>query len=373
MKVVVIGGGVHGLCTAEVLSTITGVNVTLIEQYDPMHALGSSHGLTRITRSTYADPLYVELMQYAHQEYWPELEQRLGTQFIRPVEGCFFGPSDGTIDAYAAAVHQAGANVARLTISQAKKRFPHFNFRTDDSILMDHTSGQILAGKLMRCLWNELANRSVNLAVNEKVHQIDGHKMIVRTQHRTIQADKIIVCAGPWVASLCPELQSRTQVVRQFVSYWKPQRDLPSFPVWVALGNKHTENWYGLPQSVDEGFKMAQHRLIGNDLPSQAQMDVPAEQLGSIREWATNRLSFPLGTLLNTETCLYTVTKDEDFIVDRWRSNENIIYAAGFSGHGFKFGPLIGRYLSALVTDKVSELSWFENADLRWKWTADKQ
>ena len=106
---------------------------------------------------------------------------------------------------------------------------------------------------------------------------------------------------------------------------------------------------------------------------SSAQMDVPAEQLDSIREWATNRLSFPLGELLNTETCLYTVTPDEDFIVDRWRSNDNIIYAAGFSGHGFKFGPLIGRYLSALVTDKVSELSWFENADLRWKWAADKQ
>ena len=124
MKVVIIGGGIHGLCTAEVLSTLSGINVTLIEQYDPMHALGSSHGLTRITRSTYADPLYVELMQYAHQEYWPELEQRLGIQFIKPVEGCFFGPSDGTIDAYEAAVQEAGANVSRLTTSEAKNRFP---------------------------------------------------------------------------------------------------------------------------------------------------------------------------------------------------------------------------------------------------------
>ena len=365
MKVIIVGGGVQGLCTAEYLSALPGTRLTLIEQYEPLHPHGSSHGHTRITRSTYADPLYVELMQYSHNVYWPEIEQRLHSRFIQPVDGCFFGPSSGTVQTYISAIEQIGANVSHLSLRQARQHFPQFKFKDDDSILFDHTSGQIFAQKLIQRLWETLKCRSVQIHANERVLHIDTDKLEVRTQHRTMNADKIVVCAGPWTASLCPELQSHIQVVQQYVSYWQPPQNMPRFPVWVGLGYAHSENWYGLPQSQNEGFKIAKHRLIGSNDPINNTNLCPTTEIDAIRQWANEHLTIQLNKPINTETCLYSVTKTEDFIIKPMTDNSDIICAAGFSGHGFKFGPLIARYIAALVTEKNTP-KWFDMAQSRW-------
>ena len=366
MHVVIIGGGVHGLCTAEYLSTLPNIRLTLIEQFKPGHVFGSSHGQSRITRSTYSDALYVKLMQYAHREYWPELEQRLNQKIIHPQKGCFFGPESGSIQKYTAAVQAVGAQVTPLTRQAAHKHFPQFHFSESDAILLDQTSGLIMAHRLIQSLWTALQKRGVRLLTGQKVRQIDAERLEITTQSQSIQADKIVVCGGAWTASMFPELlQDKIRVVRQYVSYWKPPQDLPRFPVWVALGMQPSDNWYGLPPSQDEGIKIARHQLLGSDDPNVHIPDVPLAELEQIRTWARQKLRFDLKDPLHTETCLYSVTSNEDFMIDALPERP-VFFATGFSGHGFKFGPLIGRYLSALLTEDSAHLSWFSKAQTRW-------
>ena len=108
MDITIIGAGVAGLSAAWWLSGQPGVRVTVLEQFNFAHTRGSSHGSSRISRTTYIDSSYVEMMQFALANSWPRLESDLGIQLLWPAAGCFFGPSDGLIQRYADAVMSAG-------------------------------------------------------------------------------------------------------------------------------------------------------------------------------------------------------------------------------------------------------------------------
>ena len=364
MDIIIIGGGIQGLCTAEYLSRQPGVQVSLVERFGRQHHRGSSHGQTRITRSTYSDALYVRLMQDAHQRLWPALERRVDSTLITAVQGCFFGPLQGIFPAYKQAIVTGGAAVEELSVAQARQRFPMFQINDDDGVLLDHTAGMIHAQRCIAALWRVLEQRGVRL-LKDQVIAIEPDSLRLRLRTSTLQPDRLVVCAGPWAPDLFPQLlKSRVQVVRQFISYWRLREPIlgraPQYPVWVELGSDPTDNWYGLPDSNGEGIKVARHCLVGDDDPELDLQTVSPLELARIRLWMVRRMQVETESLAHTETCLYSVTGNEDFILDQHPDNDRLVIGAGFSGHGFKFGPVVGEILGQLVLEGGSENALFE-------------
>ena len=270
--VLIIGGGINGLCTAFHLHNRGIKNIALIECHHIGHNMGSSHGHSRITRSAYADPLYVQMMQYSHRIAWPTLEKELHQQLLYPCAGLFYGPQDGLFQKYAHAIEQSPAHVSRLTPKQAQKTFPQFHFHSTDGILQDHTSAVIAAGKTISSL-AEYCRSHLDVFENSPLVEFDntGTTLQFHCKDQTFHAEKAIFCAGPWSGKLLPMLESTLQIVHQNVYYLDlkspPKGNIDQFPVWVELGMNIDENYYGLPEFGRSGIKVAKHHLTGKDNP----------------------------------------------------------------------------------------------------------
>ncbi len=125
--VIVVGAGAVGSAAAYHAAK-AGQRVLLLEQFEIDHVRGSSHGASRITRTSYHDLGYARLAMEAQREEWPRLERAAGRPLVTPTPGLFFGPADGSVRAYADAVAAAGAPVDRIDVAQARRRFPQFRF-----------------------------------------------------------------------------------------------------------------------------------------------------------------------------------------------------------------------------------------------------
>lgn len=361
---VIIGGGINGLCTARELIK-RGKTTAVLEALPFGHFQGSSHGKSRITRSAYSSRLYVELMQHAHLRAWPELEQDLGEQILYPTRGLFFGPEEGHIQQYAEAVLAAGAQVEPLSYTRAKKLFPQFKFKASDLILADYTAGLLAAEKIISGLYDWLESQGATLLASTKLLSFDNSKesLLLHTNKGTIKAKGAIFCGGSWMIELFPFLQERLHISHQQVYYWnidKPQSGtLDTFPVWVEIGETPQDNWYGLPSFGQPGIKVAQHKLFKNSPIPERDLDADQENM---RKRMQERLHLTLTGCAAKETCIYTVTQNEDFIWDHHPDDARIILGAGFSGHGFKFAPLTGSALAALLLNDADPFPRFKEA-----------
>lgn len=358
MRVIVIGGGVMGLSAAWWLSRRRGVSVRVLERFGLDHDRGSSHGASRISRTTYIEARYVRMMQVALAESWPRLAAELGVQLHHPAPGCFFGPHDGLIARYAAAVAEVGAPVSPLTPAQAREVFPAVRFRDDDVVLSDATASVVAARRTMEALWAYLPTRGVSLEPHTPVTGLDTHQGLVRihtASGRVLEADRVIVTAGAWTGQLIPELAPSLSVTRQTVGYFKlasPQQGrLPHFPVWIHLGQRFEEVHYGLPEFGAPGIKAAHHLTTGPGDDPDGEAPDPAEALSALRRFMDAHFTVPIVGLHRSERCFYTCTEDEGFIWESLPERPQIIVGAGHSGHGFKLAPLAGQVLAELAVD----------------------
>jgi monomeric sarcosine oxidase len=369
-QTLVIGAGINGLATSYHLSKLGVKNIGLIERFDHGHNRGSSHGQSRITRSAYINEHYVRLMQIAHQEAWPQLEKDANTQLIYPTSGCFFGPPGGKYTSYEKAVTSVGVDVEPLTPQEARKRFPAFRFEGAAGALHDRTAGLVAASKTIQSLAQIIEQSHIDIHTHTEVLEIDPAQTPIKitTNKDTFFAEHLIVTAGPWVANLIPQIKTRVSVARQTVAYFKlsgppEQYQVGTFPVWGYLLNKGDVGYYGLPEFGREGIKLAHHVITpeGDD-PDDIPTETPEDAIEGLRQFIKEQFTAPIERFVDWETCLYTNTSNEDFIIDHHPDNPNIVIGAGFSGHGFKFGPLTGRILAELSLNGKSSLPEFENA-----------
>ena len=369
-QVMIIGAGINGLATCYHLSKLGIKSIGLIERFDHGHNRGSSHGQSRITRSAYVNEHYVRLMQVAHNHAWPQLEKDANTQLIYPTPGCFFGTPNGKYKHYEEAVTKVGVNVAPLTPQEARKRFPAFRFENAAGALHDHTAGLVAASKTMQALAQQVQQSHIETHTHTQVIEIDPTQSPIKiaTNKGTFLTERLIVTAGPWAANLIPQLKTRVSVARQTVGYFKlkgPSQNFQvgTFPVWGYLLNKGDISYYGLPEFGREGIKLAHHVITPeDDDPDDVPTQTPQEAIDGLRHFIEEQFTAPIERFINWETCLYTNTSTEDFIIDHHPDNANIVIGAGFSGHGFKFGPLTGRILAELALHGKSSLPEFENA-----------
>jgi sarcosine oxidase len=353
--VIVIGLGGMGSATAAELAC-RGLRVLGMEQFDRGHGLGSSHGHSRIIRTAYFEhPDYVPLCRAAFAG-WYELEQRTGRQLLIDCPCLTLGPPDGElVSGVLAAAKQHNLEVDSLTYEALRHRYPQFRCPDRFVGVLEHASGILLVDECVRTLQNDAIHHGAELRFGEDVVEwkvVDGG-VAVRTKWETLSAAKLVITAGSWAGRLLADLQLPLTVMRQVPMWFRPddpaqfRRD--RFPIFIL--DAPEGNYYGMPMLDQRGIKVARHYGAPElNRPDQVQRDITVDDEIPIRRFLETYLPTGAGPRAEASVCLYTLTPDRHFIIDRHPEYPQVAIAAGFSGHGFKFAPVVGEMLADLAS-----------------------
>lgn len=351
----IIGLGVMGSAALAALGQ-RGRRVVGIDRFAPGHDRGSSHGATRIIRIGYFEhPSYVPLVRAAYP-LWRELEARSGQQLLTITGILEMGAPGSELVAgtlQSARLHGLPHDV--LDAASLMRRFPAFRV-PDDFIGVFQADGGFVRAEPAVAAFQALARQAgAELRMQERVLSVEqnGESVRVRTDRGEIVAGWAIVAAGPWLASLMPQLSVPIRVTRQVLAWFEPVRHARAdfaterFPVFLLQNRQGV--FYGFPADTD-GMKVAKHHHLDEAVdPEDCDRTVSAADEAIIRTMLKAHLPNADGPLLATRTCLYTMAPDGDFILDRMPGSPRIIIASPCSGHGFKFAPVIGEIIADLA------------------------
>jgi sarcosine oxidase len=353
--VAIIGLGVMGSAALAALAR-RGQRVVGIDRFAPGHDRGSSHGTTRVIRLGYFEhPSYVPLVRAAYP-LWRELEARSG-QALLTITGIveIGAPASDLVVGTLRSSRLHGLPHEILDARSLMKRFPAFRLPDDFVGVFQPDGGFVRAEPAVAAL-QALASRSgAELIWNEPVLAVEPHRdgVVVTTGHGDIRAGCAIVAAGPWLKSLLPQLPVPLRVTRQVLAWFepadhaRPRFAAERFPVFLLENADGV--FYGFPADAD-GVKVAKHHHLDEAVdPDHYDRAVSATDEAVIRLALKAHLPDADGRLLAAQTCLYTMTPDGDFVLDRLPECPQIIVAAPCSGHGFKFAPVIGEILADLA------------------------
>ncbi|HEV3418021.1 MAG TPA: N-methyl-L-tryptophan oxidase [Pirellulales bacterium] len=357
---IVIGAGGVGSAAMFHLAT-RGARVLGLDRFPPGHDRGSSHGRTRIIRQAYYEhPDYVPLLFRAYQ-LWEELGKRRGRPLYHETGLLQVGPLDGAVLAgVRRSARQHKLEVEELAMREITERFPGFRANDDWAGLFERRAGYLDVEACVVAHILEAINLGAELRAGVEVHGwTAGRDAIeVATSGGNFSTARLIVSAGPWAPQLLREL-SIPLVARRKPQYWYPadavyQADhgCPTFLFDLPEGI-----FYGVPQIDDFGLKVAEHtggQIVADPLHVDRDLDRADQE--RVEQFLAAHLPGVLQPCLHHSVCMYTLTPDEHFIVDRHPGDPRINFAAGLSGHGFKFSCVLGQALADLAIDGRTDL-----------------
>jgi sarcosine oxidase len=345
VDVAIVGGGPMGTAAARALSS-RGRSVTLFERFTFGHARGSAAGTTRNVRLTYHDPLYVRMARLAF-EAWRTLEADAGAELLRVVGGLDVG--DAT-DTAAAALDAAGERFERPSAEEVAERWPMLHF-PDGSRFLFQAEGAVVRSREAVLAQARIAARDgAQLRQETTVRSIApaGDRVhLVTTAGDLVEAPTAILAAGAWNGPLLlgAGIDLPVQPTLEQSTYFEEGPEgLPTVIDWTA---STTQPPYLVPDPFTPGaFKTGIHRSGPPVDPDGRSFDPDPVREGLAVSWVGSLLAAPV-RLRRSETCLYTVAPDEDFVLDQVGP---VVVASPCSGHGFKFTPLIGEVVADLAT-----------------------
>jgi monomeric sarcosine oxidase len=351
--VIVLGVGVMGSAAAYHLAR-AGQRVLALEQFEVDHTNGSSVDASRIFRHAYDHPAYVALARAAYP-LWHALEAETGAHLMQYTGALDWGRPDGkTMSAFKETLEDTGVEHEWLTPAETAKRFPQFRLDDDMMGIYHADAGYLVASRCVMMLAQEAQKHGAVIQTNARVQEVIAHpdSVTVRTASESYSAARLIITAGSWSSQILSQLGLNLPLTptRQQVIYFETQDpalfEPEQFPVFIA----HGEPWYyGLPSVEGSGMKAAIHNLTEATDPDTMDRTVSREAIEHAREFLRHYIPLADSEPRWTRTCLYTMTPDEHFIIDRHPAHSHIAIGAGFSGHGFKFGILNGQILMDLV------------------------
>lgn len=315
-----------------------------------------------IRQAYFEHPDYVPLVLEAY-DLWHRLEADVGRTLYRETGLLQIGsPTGGVVPGVLASAREHDLAVDELSSAEVERRFPGFRMPPEMAAVFERRAGFLHVEDAIRAQL-ELAERYGGvLRANEAVAEwhLDGANVVVTTARDRYEAPRIVITAGAWAGQLLNELNVPL-VVRRKPQYWfaprtdadyRLDRGSPSFLYETADGC-----FYGFPVFGPEGMKCAEHsggRVLADPLASPREVD--AADLARVEQFTTTCLP-NLTTQLNDHApCLYTMSPDEHFLVDVHPRHPQVSFAAGLSGHGFKFAPVLGEALADLATTGSSPL-----------------
>lgn len=349
---IVIGAGGMGSATAYHLAK-SGADVLVLEQFQRGHTFGSSHGETRIIRFFYDKPFYTELMKTAYTE-WRALESVSGKPLLFITGSVSIGTKGNPYGRAARkSLDAAGVESEWWSATQLAKHFPQLRVSNNMDILWQKDTGFLHAAECVSTHLQLAEQHGASVQEETTVTGIDWQADVptVQTENGQFHGRKVVVTAGAWAGNLLAELNLPLTVTKQQVCYYQPtdtDRFQPDrFPVFTEA-TPDGEFLYGTPAFGRNGLKMARHGRGQITSPDTCERTPDADYIAHIDAYVQERIP-ELGKATHAEVCLYTETRDEDFIIDAHLHCPDVLIATGFSGHGFKFCSLVGRIMSELV------------------------
>jgi sarcosine oxidase len=353
---IVVGLGGIGSGAAYWLSERLGDRVLGLEQFELGHGNGASQDHSRIIRLSYHRPDYVRLAKRAYAT-WAEVEAASGTQVVTRTGGLDVGPRDASIplEDYTSSMDAEGVPYEHLDAAEIMRRWPqwrlddrHHGLFQADSGLADPNRGNAAHQALARANGATLLDRTPVTRLRDA-----GGEIEVTTPTGTFRAGRVVLATDAWTNNLLASFDRRLPLTttKEQVTYFAnadPDAFAPDrFPIWIWMDEPC---FYGFPTYGEPGPKAAQD--VGGEPTT------PAERTFERDEAAFNRLEtflaahLPghLGPPIYTKTCLYTLTPDRDFVVDRLPEAPNVLVALG-AAHAFKYASVLGRILAELAVE----------------------
>lgn len=353
--VIVLGLGGMGSAAAAHLAE-RGLRVLGLEQHALGHERGASHGETRLIRKAYFEsPRYVPLLERSYQ-LWDALGERSETTLLHRTGLALFarrGAGDDTTLARAKATAQElGIAIAELTAAEARARFPALAPSEELVCLFEPGAGFL---EVDRCVatYAALARQlGAELRGGERVRAWSAtpSHVTVTTDAGSYQAGRLVITAGPWSAQVLAELALPVRVHRVWQLWFAASEAMSSERGTPAFAFDLDGSFvYGFPRWGRWGCKICEH-APGEEVAPDAEPGTPSVPAAVQRIIATY-LPAVDPALVAARPCLYAMTPDTHFLVDAHPRHANVCFAAGFSGHGFKFASAIGEALAELAID----------------------
>jgi len=354
--VIVIGVGGMGSSTAYEIAR-RGARVVGLEQFDIPHELGSSHGVSRIIRLAYAEgSAYVPLLRRAY-DLWRQIEREAVERLLFVTGGVDAGKQESTVVEavlHSCTVHDLPHEV--LDAWQLRNRFPGYRLSDNMVAVYQRDGGFVLPERSIVAYVAAARRFGADIHVGERVHgwEVLNGVVSVTTNLGIYRARKLVVTAGAWARQLLPMLYATAVPERQVMIWTQPLRPeyfrLGAFPIF----NMETVEgrFYGFPIYGVPGFKVGKyhHRDERVD-PDQMDRECHPADEEVLRVGISKYFPDANGPTLAMKTCLFTNSPDEHFIIDVHPEHPEVVIAAGFSGHGFKFCSVVGEALAQLALD----------------------
>lgn len=337
-----------------------GLRTLGIDRFHGGHDQGSSHGETRIIRQAYFEhPDYVPLLRRAY-ELWSELEQACGQQLFFPVGLLQVGPADGqVVPGVLASARQHGLSVETLDSTEVSRRFPGFRAPPEWVGVFERGAGYLLVEACVLAHLEQAQRRGAEhwTGIDVRGWKRFGAGVELETDQGIVRAGRCIVTAGPWAGELLRDMGLGLRVLRKHLYWFQPSNDhyhersgAPTFLYETTKGV-----FYGFPQRDSTGVKAAEHSggVEVADPRQDPRVVDPRDQQrveSFLREW----LPGAAGPVNRHGVCFYTMSPDEHFLVDRHPDCPALVFAAGLSGHGFKFTSVLGESLVELAMEGKS-------------------
>ena len=370
--VIVVGAGVAGSAAAYRLAATH--KVLVLERFAFLHKLGSSHGGSRIFRHAYGDERYVALA-VAADALWQALEHDSGEKLLTRTGGLDLGQEGyPALIEVERALKKAGRPVETLSPAEVEKRFPAFRLPAGNVALYQPDAGILAASRCVNALLRGAAARGAVLHDNEPVttFNISPDRVEVGTARGSYNADKLVITAGPWLSEgsseglgeLTTGLAPALRVEQQQVIYLKVAQAQGFAPSKMPIFINHDPQAevYGFPLfELPHAIKISDHANAPTITLENRETELMEERALETVRRAKSFLPGVTSDIVHFEMCLYTKTPDEHFVLDLHPEHDNVVVGGGFSGHGFKFGPVLGEILADLALEGSSgrDLSLF--------------
>ena len=351
---IVIGAGGMGSAALYHLAK-RGLRPLGLERFAVPHEMGSSHGLTRIIRLAFHEgPEYVPFGRRAY-ELWRELEQRVGERLLRVTGSVHAGApgSAGFEDTLRACVEQDVLHSA-LTSAELSARFPGYGLPPDMMAVIQPDGGFLAPERCVAAHAEAARSLGAEIREGERVLEWNASAGGVRvwTERGAYEAGALVVTAGAWAGRLLPDLAGVAVPERQAVAWFEPEDAAlfapERFPVFIVTLDG--EEYYGFPEFGAPGFKVGKFHHDGEAAdPDALDRSWRAQDEEMLRDFARRCFPKAAGRMLRMSVCMFTNSPDRHFIIGKHPQWPQVSFAAGFSGHGFKFCSVVGEVMADLA------------------------
>lgn len=357
---IVLGTGGIGSAALDHLAR-RGCKVLGVDRFQPPHDRGSSHGQSRIIRQAYFEhPDYTPLLLKAY-ELWEELAQRVKRKLYHEVGVLQIGPPSGeVVSGVVRAAEKHKLSVEVLQSDDIEKKWPLLKVPTELVGVLESKAGYLLVEHCVDAHLTAAINSGAELQTQVEVQAWKpGPPVRLQTSVGELTADRLIVTAGAWASELLADLQLGFTVLRKSMFWCRSENDqseaVGNFPCFLYELPEGV--FYGMPPVDERGVKIAEHsggQPVDDAL--RVSREVDAEDQRRVQAFLDAQLPWLASAISEHATCLYTMSRDGHFVVDTHPDHSHIVYAAGLSGHGFKFAPILGQALTDLALDGKTDL-----------------